>query len=148
MCDSHVGDPLIVIPARYGSTRIPGKPLSKIKDEALISLVCRRVQEFGITANVVVATDDPRIEEAVSDSGVRTVCTQCNHKSGTERVAEVVQLSEFSDFDTILNIQGDQLFLPKGAATGAGCVVTKNVKPNTVVVGVPARPLNRKAKRK
>jgi 3-deoxy-manno-octulosonate cytidylyltransferase (CMP-KDO synthetase) len=75
--------------------------------------------EFGLEAEVVVATDDPRIDETVSHSNVRAVRTNTKHKSGTERVAEVVQLTEFSNFETSLNIQGDQLFLPKSAATGA-----------------------------
>jgi 3-deoxy-manno-octulosonate cytidylyltransferase (CMP-KDO synthetase) len=111
--------PLIVIPARFGSTRIPGKPLSKINDAPLITLVSRRVLEYGLDSDVLVATDDSRIEAAVAQAGIRSVRTSAKHNSGTERVAEVVSRPEFSQFERILNIQGDQLFLPKQAAVGA-----------------------------
>ncbi len=111
--------PLIVIPARFGSTRIPGKPLSKINGEPLIAAVVRRVLSFELDAKVVVATDDERVESAVAPTEIETVRTSSQHKSGTERAAEVVGLPEFSQFDPILNIQGDQLFLPKNAAVGA-----------------------------
>jgi 3-deoxy-manno-octulosonate cytidylyltransferase (CMP-KDO synthetase) len=72
-----------------------------------------------LDAQVVVATDDIRVENAVSDLNVPSIITSPNHRSGTERVAEVVQRPEFMDFERILNVQGDQPFLPKEAATGA-----------------------------
>jgi len=111
--------PLIVLPARFGSTRIPGKLLSKINRDPLIAHVARRVLSFGLDAEVVVATDDDRIEEAASGTGVRIVRTRSDHKSGTERVAEVVQSREFAGFDRVLNIQADQPLLPETAAVGA-----------------------------
>ena len=111
--------PLIIIPARLGSVRLPGKPLCKIDGEPLIRVVVRNVLGFGLDAPVVLATDDPRVENAVSDLGVQPVRTSANHRSGTERVAEVASRPEFADFDQILNVQGDQPFLPMAAAVGA-----------------------------
>ena len=111
--------PLIVIPARFGSTRVPGKPLSKINGAPLITIVATRVAEFGLSSEVVVATDDPRIADAVTEAGFQAVKTSTDHESGTERVAEVVAKPEFSNFDRVLNIQGDQLFLPNQAVVGA-----------------------------
>jgi 3-deoxy-manno-octulosonate cytidylyltransferase (CMP-KDO synthetase) len=111
--------PLIVIPARFGSTRIPGKPLSKINGEPLVSLVARKVLSFGLDAEIVVATDDSRVEKIAAESGFRVVSTSARHRSGTERIAEVVTQPQFSDADPILNVQGDQLFLPEQAAFGA-----------------------------
>lgn len=110
--------PLIVIPARLGSARIPGKPLSKIDNEPLIAHVSRKALDFDI-GPVIVATDDPAIEQAVTDRGMRVVRTRSDHQSGTMRVAEVAEHPEFSMYDRILNIQGDQLFLPEEAAVGA-----------------------------
>ena len=110
---------LIVIPARFGSVRLPGKPLCKIDGEPLVQLVARNVLSFGLDADVVVATDDIRVEKAVSEIGVRAVSTSADHRSGTERVAEVALKPEFSDAALFLNVQGDQPFLPKEAALGA-----------------------------
>ena len=112
--------PLIVIPARFGSTRIPGKPLSKINEEPLIVLVTRRVLGFGLNAEIVVATDDARIEQAVSGAGVRTVRTKSHHKCGTERVAEVVEVEVkyegyiARDFESVERMKGmEDVALPK-----------------------------------
>jgi 3-deoxy-manno-octulosonate cytidylyltransferase (CMP-KDO synthetase) len=111
--------PLIVIPARLGSVRLPGKPLCKIDGEPLVCLVVRNVLEFGLDAKVVVATDDESVEKAVSGLGVQSITTSRTHRSGTERVAEVALQPEFAEFEQILNVQGDQPFLPENAAIGA-----------------------------
>lgn len=111
--------PLIVIPARFGSVRLPGKPLCKIGGEPLVRIVVRNVLEFNLDAHVVLATDDVRVENAVSELGVQSVITSQKHRSGTERVAEVTQRPEFAEFELIVNIQGDQPYLPKEAAAGA-----------------------------
>jgi 3-deoxy-manno-octulosonate cytidylyltransferase (CMP-KDO synthetase) len=111
--------PLIIIPARFGSVRLPGKPLLKIDGEPLINMVVRNVLSFGLDAEVVVATDDSRVVQTVSEIGVQSIETSSKHGSGTERVAEVAQRSEFAKADRILNVQGDQPFLPREAALGA-----------------------------
>jgi 3-deoxy-manno-octulosonate cytidylyltransferase (CMP-KDO synthetase) len=97
----------IVIPARYGSSRLPGKPLLLIGGKAMIVHVCERAVEAG-ASEVVVATDDGRIAEAVAGLGVKAVMTRPEHNSGTERIAEVADLLRWADSEVIVNVQGDE----------------------------------------
>ena len=108
-----------VIPARLGSTRLPNKPLQLLAGEPLITRVVERVLEHGLTDELVVATDSTRVVQVAEQSGVRAVLTDSLHQSGTDRVAEVASLPEFAGFDTIVNIQGDEPFLPREALAGA-----------------------------
>ena len=110
---------LIVIPARFGSVRLPGKPLCEIGGEPLVRIVVRNVLNFDLDAHVVLATDDVRVEKAITGLGVQSVVTSQKHRSGTERVAEVTERPEFAEFERIVNIQGDQPYLPREAAVGA-----------------------------
>ena len=80
----------VVIPARYGSTRLPGKPLLNIAGQPMIAHVCQRAIEAG-AKEVVVATDDQRIVDKVTDLGLNVLMTDTNHRSGTERINEVAQ---------------------------------------------------------
>src|SRR5262245_58667732 len=94
----------IVIPARYASSRLPGKPLLKATGKYLVQHVyenARRSRADGI----VVATDDQRIAEAVQEFGGRAMMTRSDHPSGTDRVAEVARAL---DADVIVNLQGDE----------------------------------------
>lgn len=79
---------IVAIPARHGSTRLPGKPLLPIAGEPMIVHVARRARAAG-AADVVVATDDTRIGAALAGSGVRVVMTHADHASGSDRLAEV-----------------------------------------------------------
>jgi 3-deoxy-manno-octulosonate cytidylyltransferase (CMP-KDO synthetase) len=97
----------IVIPARYGSARLPGKPLLAIAGKPMIAHVCERAQEAQPDA-VIVATDDDRIFQAVSDLGIQAVMTLPDHSSGTERIAEVARLCAWQKSDIIVNLQGDE----------------------------------------
>jgi 3-deoxy-manno-octulosonate cytidylyltransferase (CMP-KDO synthetase) len=108
-----------VIPARLGSTRLPNKPLQPLAGEPLITRVIERVLEHGLIGELVVATDSPRVVQVAERSGVRAVLTDDGHQTGTDRVAEVAARSEFADFDTIVNIQGDEPFLTREALAGA-----------------------------
>jgi 3-deoxy-manno-octulosonate cytidylyltransferase (CMP-KDO synthetase) len=95
----------IVIPARYGSRRLPGKPLLRSTGKYLVQHVYERAASASRADEVIVATDDPRIEAAVTGFGGRVVRTRRDHPSGTDRVAEVAaQL----DADVIVNLQGDE----------------------------------------
>jgi 3-deoxy-manno-octulosonate cytidylyltransferase (CMP-KDO synthetase) len=96
---------VIVIPARYASTRLPGKPLLRQTGKYLIQHVYERARQARRIGSVVVATDDPRIVAAVESFGGRVVRTRRDHPSGTDRVAEV---AERLDADVILNVQGDE----------------------------------------
>jgi 3-deoxy-manno-octulosonate cytidylyltransferase (CMP-KDO synthetase) len=95
----------IIIPARYASTRLPGKPLLRQTGKYLVQHVYERAGQAKRAGTVVVATDDPRIVSAVESFGGNVVRTRRDHPSGTDRVAEVAgQL----DADLILNLQGDE----------------------------------------
>lgn len=96
----------IVIPARYGSTRLPGKPLLPIAGKPMIVHVCERALEAG--KQVFLATDDERIGTAVAGLPVRAVMTRPDHASGTERIAEVADLLGWADDTIIVNLQGDE----------------------------------------
>ncbi len=108
-----------VIPARLGSTRLPRKPLVPLAGEPLIILVTRRIADLGICDRLVVATDAREIAAVVRDAGFEAVMTSPDHASGTERVAEVVAKAEFSNFNFILNVQGDEPFVAAAAVRGA-----------------------------
>jgi 3-deoxy-manno-octulosonate cytidylyltransferase (CMP-KDO synthetase) len=95
----------IVIPARYGSTRLPGKPLLKSTGKYLIQHVYEQACRSKRAGEVIVATDDPRIQAAVAGFGGRVVMTRRDHPSGTDRVAEVAR---GLDADVIVNVQGDE----------------------------------------
>lgn len=96
----------VVIPARYGSTRLPGKPLLPIAGRPMIVHVCQRALETG--AEVVLATDDARILQAVSGLPVRALLTRPDHGSGTERISEVVDVLGWGDRELVVNLQGDE----------------------------------------
>lgn len=97
-----------VIPARYASTRFPGKPLAKQTGKYLIQHVFERVCASENIDRVIVATDDERVVQAVESFGGEARLTGADHPSGTERVGEVVELLSLRDDDLILNVQGDE----------------------------------------
>lgn len=100
---------LCIIPARYASTRFPGKPLVMIDGKSMIQRVYEQASKTAGLTKVVVATDDERIAAAVTAFGGAFVMTSDVHQSGTDRCAEVV--GHFPDFDTIINIQGDEPYI-------------------------------------
>jgi 3-deoxy-manno-octulosonate cytidylyltransferase (CMP-KDO synthetase) len=108
-----------VIPARLGSSRLPRKPLLSLAGEPLILWVVRRVAEAGVCARLVVATDAREIAHVVQAAGYEAVLTSPAHQSGTERVAEVSANKSFSEFDVVLNVQGDEPLVAREALTGA-----------------------------
>lgn len=97
----------VVIPARYASTRLPGKPLLDIAGRPMIAHVCQRALEAD-AEQVVVATDDQRIFEAVSALGIEVVMTDAHHQSGTERIAEVARFLSWPVETLVVNLQGDE----------------------------------------
>ncbi len=108
-----------VIPARLGSTRLPNKPLQLLAGEPLITRVIQRVMEHDLTDDLVVATDSRQVAEVVAAAGVRAVLTDPSHLSGTDRVAEVAARPEFASAEIVVNVQGDEPFLPREALAGA-----------------------------
>ncbi|OOZ37015.1 3-deoxy-manno-octulosonate cytidylyltransferase [Solemya elarraichensis gill symbiont] len=101
----------VVIPARYASTRLPGKPLLEIAGRPMISHVVERALDSG-ASNVIVATDDQRIADVVSGLDVDVCMTRADHPSGTDRLAEVAEQQGWYDEQMIINLQGDEPQMP------------------------------------
>lgn len=101
----------VVIPARYQSTRLPGKPLADIGGKPMIQWVYEQAIQAGAD-NVIVATDDSRVEKAVESFGGQVCMTSPDHESGTERLAEVVEKMAIADDHIIVNVQGDEPLIP------------------------------------
>jgi 3-deoxy-manno-octulosonate cytidylyltransferase (CMP-KDO synthetase) len=102
---------LAIIPARYASSRFPGKPLASIAGRPMIQHVVERVRGAQRVSRVVVATDDARIQQAVADFGGEAVLTRTDHSSGTDRVAEV---AVHIPADIYINVQGDEPLVDPG----------------------------------
>ena len=101
---------LCVIPARYASTRLPGKPLALIAGKPMIEHVYKRAAQARLPEEVIVATDDERVVEAVKKFGGNVMLTSPDHPSGTDRLAEVAL--NFPDVDVVVNVQGDEPMIP------------------------------------
>lgn len=101
----------VVIPARFASTRLPGKPLLDIAGQPMIARVCERALQAH-AEEVVVATDDQRIFDVVAALGIDVVMTDPDHQSGTERLAEVARIKQWSDDTVVVNVQGDEPLIP------------------------------------
>ena len=102
---------IVVIPARYASTRLPGKPLLDFGGKPMIQRVVEQASRCG-AERVVVATDDIRISKAVMAFGAEVVMTDANHPSGTDRLQEVARKLELDDEAVIVNVQGDEPLIP------------------------------------
>jgi 3-deoxy-manno-octulosonate cytidylyltransferase (CMP-KDO synthetase) len=101
----------IVIPARFASSRLPGKPLLEIDGKPLIWHVYQRALETGISS-IVVATDHSEIFDVVKKFGGNVIMTKVEHVNGTDRLAEVAKIQRFLDDDIVVNLQGDEPLLP------------------------------------
>ena len=131
-----------VIPARLGSTRLPHKPLQLLAGEPLITRVVERVLDHGLVERLVVATDSEQVARAAERAGAPAVLTSGHHATGIDRVAEVAARTEFAGYDTIVNIQGDEPFLPREALAGALARVGQGDE-----IGTAAAPLDSAAAR-
>ncbi|WP_275554109.1 3-deoxy-manno-octulosonate cytidylyltransferase [Mixta sp. Marseille-Q2659] len=100
-----------IIPARFASTRLPGKPLVDIHGKPMLVHVMERAIQSG-AERVIVATDHPDVAAAVTAAGGEVCLTRPDHQSGTERLAEVVEQYQFSDETIIVNVQGDEPLIP------------------------------------
>jgi len=108
-----------VIPARLGAERLPGKPLRLLGGRPLIQHVALNAKASGALDEVVVASDAEAVLAAAEACGVRGVMTRADHASGTSRVGEVAALAEFAGYGVVVNVQGDEPFLPAAAVRGA-----------------------------
>ncbi|MEI8595898.1 3-deoxy-manno-octulosonate cytidylyltransferase [Photobacterium sp. Hal280] len=101
----------VIIPARYQSSRLPGKPLADIAGKPMIQWVYEQASKAG-ARQVIVATDDQRIAEAVTSFGGEVCLTRADHESGTERLAEVVEKYQLAADEIVVNVQGDEPMIP------------------------------------
>lgn len=101
----------VIIPARYASSRLPGKPLMDLAGKPMIQHVIECAQQSG-ASRVVVATDDSRIESAALRAGAEAVMTRTDHQSGTDRIAEAAQSLCLPEDEIIINVQGDEPDMP------------------------------------
>ena len=100
-----------IVPARFGSTRFPGKPLVDINGKSMIQRVYEQCIQASRLSRLVVATDDERIMNHVKDFGGEAVLTLPQHNSGTDRCAEVIEKSGTGSWDAVINIQGDEPYI-------------------------------------
>ena len=106
-----VTDFIVVIPARFQSSRLPGKVLADIHGKPMIQWVVEKAKLSG-ARKVIVATDNDEVAAVVSGFGAEVCKTRADHQSGTERLAEVMEKYQFSDDEIIVNVQGDEPFIP------------------------------------
>jgi 3-deoxy-manno-octulosonate cytidylyltransferase (CMP-KDO synthetase) len=108
---SRTGAFLVVIPARYASSRLHGKPLADIAGKPMVVHVADRAREAG-AQEIIVATDDRRIQEAVAKHGHTAMMTRSDHASGTDRIAEIAIARAWPDDLVVVNVQGDEPRIP------------------------------------
>jgi len=123
-----------------GAERLPGKPLRQLAGKPLVEWVALNARSSGALDAVVVATEAREVAEAAERAGFRAVLTLASHRSGTSRVAEVAGLPEFSGYAVVVNVQGDEPFLPPEAIRGAVREVERGAD-----VGTAAAPLDASA---
>lgn len=127
---------LVVVPARLGAERLPNKPIRLLAGRPLVAHVVANVVASGLTDQIVVATDAPAVAEAVQGSPCTVVMTGAHHPSGTSRVAEVAARLEYAGMDVVLNVQGDEPFLPHAAMSGALAQVEAGYDVGTAAVPI------------
>jgi 3-deoxy-manno-octulosonate cytidylyltransferase (CMP-KDO synthetase) len=112
-----------IIPARLGSTRLPRKPLHLIQGRPLLEWVWMRARNLSILDDLVIATDADEVLELCARIGARGIRTDPGHPSGTDRLAEVAERTEYRSYPILLNIQGDEPLVPLSALRGAVALV-------------------------
>jgi 3-deoxy-manno-octulosonate cytidylyltransferase (CMP-KDO synthetase) len=124
-----------IIPARYASTRFPGKPLADVNGKPMIQRVYEQTRKCKLLSEVVVATDDKRIEKVVHQFKGNVVITSPKHQSGTDRCYEALKKTGEKKYDVVLNIQGDEPFIvPEQIAKVASCFEDKSTQIATLVI--------------
>ncbi len=130
------GKVVVVIPARYGSTRLPGKPLVSLNGQTMIQRVYARAKLAQRVHQVIVATDDDRIVQAVTAFGGEARMTRPDHRTGTERVAEVAAHAEG---DIFVNVQGDEPMLDPAAVDTAVAALLEEPEAAVATVATPIK---------
>jgi 3-deoxy-manno-octulosonate cytidylyltransferase (CMP-KDO synthetase) len=130
---------LAVIPARLGATRLPRKPLRLLGGAPLVVRVWERLAALALADRIVIATESDEVAHAAREAGAECQLTDPRHPSGTDRVAEIATKPEFLGYDVIVNVQGDEPFLPAEATRGAIDLVASGAFP-LGTAAVPAPP--------
>ena len=115
----------VIIPARYASTRFPGKALAEIAGKPMVVHVCERAAKSG-AAGVHVATDDARIARVVDEAGFHSVMTRADHASGTDRLAEAARKLRLKDSNIVVNVQGDEPLISPRVIAQVARMLDKN----------------------
>ena len=126
-----------VIPARYASSRLPGKPLVPLAGKPMIQHVWERVRRAQKVSRVLVATDDERIRRAVTEFGGEAVMTRAEHRSGTERLAEVAASAAGSGAEIFVNVQGDEPLMEPAAVDAAVAILLEDSSVEVATLAVP-----------
>ncbi len=126
-----------VIPARFASSRFPGKPLVPLCGKPMIQHVWERVRQAKRIARVLVATEDARIAQAVASFGGEAVMTRSDHRSGTERVAEVAAAPSSAEAGIFVNVQGDEPLIDPAAVDAAVRLLEDNAAARVGTLAVP-----------
>jgi len=117
----------VIIPARYASSRFPGKPLANLAGKPMVVHVCERAAKSG-AAGVHVATDDKRIFDVVKAHGHRAIMTRADHPSGTDRLAEAARKLKLRDNEVVVNVQGDEPLISPRLIAQVGNLLSKKPK--------------------
>src|SRR5580693_5348820 len=123
MPNSGAPSVLVVIPARYASTRFPGKPLAPISGKPMIQHVVEHVRLATLPSRVIVATEDGRIKSAVESFGAEAILTRPDHRTGTDRVAEV---AAHIPADLYINVQGDEPLIDPGVVDALAAAMAED----------------------
>ena len=132
---------LVIIPSRLSATRLPGKPLLKIKGLSMISHVFKKAEEASI-GEVVVAAEDQEIVDDVKKNGGQAILTKKHHKTGTDRIYEALQIIGSSNVDLIMNLQGDEPLMNVNDIKNLNDLMIKN---NTQLGTLASKILNKKS---
>lgn len=126
----------IIIPARYTSVRLPGKPLRMIAGKSLLAHVIESAQRSQ-AERIIVATDDQRIIDAALDYDVETCLTSAQHNSGTERIHEVIEKFDLADDTVIVNMQGDEPLMPSSCLDQLGLALAQDTGAEMATLSAP-----------
>jgi 3-deoxy-manno-octulosonate cytidylyltransferase (CMP-KDO synthetase) len=126
----------VVIPARFGASRLPGKPLADLGGRPLVQWVWDCARASG-ARSVIVATDDARIQSVAAGFGADVALTSAQHASGTDRIAEVVRARGFDDGEIVVNLQGDEPLMPPQVLTEAAAALAERPQVDIATAAAP-----------
>ena len=128
----------VVIPARYGSSRLEGKPLLQLLGKPIVLHVVERCKEAGVPReDIFVATDDKRIFSILEKSGTQVVMTSDKHQSGTDRICEVANIMQWDDYAIVLNVQGDEPLIPSDLISEVAAFAAEHCEYDITTAVVP-----------